>query len=184
MARFYEEFFMAEDIFDIVDANDTVIGSAPRSQVHKEGLKHRAAHVLIFSGEGEQRKILLQKRSMKKDLCAGKFTTSCSGHIDSGESYEIGVLRELREETGLVRSINQLEYIGKIPACMGTGEEFTAVYELFIDEATPLSFSPDEIDSFTWATLDEFAEMILNSPQDFTTSFLSVFGFYLSKKKI
>ena len=76
---------MTDDIFDIVDCDDNVIGSAPRSLVHARGLLHRSAHVLIFT-DSLPRKILLQKRSMLKDSNPGLYTTSCSGHIDSGEN--------------------------------------------------------------------------------------------------
>lgn len=43
---------MADDIFDIVDMSDGVVGNAPRSVVHANGLLHRASHVLMFRGEG------------------------------------------------------------------------------------------------------------------------------------
>jgi isopentenyldiphosphate isomerase len=55
---------MSEEIFDIVNERDEVIGRLPRSQVHREGRKHRAVHVLVFNARGE---IFLQKRSMAKD---------------------------------------------------------------------------------------------------------------------
>ena len=41
-----------EDIFDIVDSSDRVVGRAPRSEVHSKGLLHRASHVLMFKGRG------------------------------------------------------------------------------------------------------------------------------------
>ena len=65
---------MTDDIFDIVDCDDNVIGSAPRSLVHARGLLHRSAHVLIFT-DSLPRKILLQKRSMLKDSNPGLYTT-------------------------------------------------------------------------------------------------------------
>ena len=57
---------MSEEIFDVVDANDQVIGQQPRSEVHRLGLRHRAIHLLVFNAQGE---LFLQKRSMKKDAC-------------------------------------------------------------------------------------------------------------------
>jgi len=56
---------MSEEIFDVVDANDQVIGQQPRSEVHRLGLRHRAIHLLVFNAKGE---LFLQKRSMKKKL--------------------------------------------------------------------------------------------------------------------
>ena len=55
-------------------------------------------HVLVFNSRGE---IFLQKRSMTKDREPGKWDSSSSGHVDSGEDYDACAVRELREEIGL-----------------------------------------------------------------------------------
>ena len=89
---------MSEEIFDVVNERDKVIGQNPRSEVHARGLLHRAVHVLVFNSRGE---IFLQKRSMKKDRQPGVWDSSCSGHVDSGENYDETAVRELREELGL-----------------------------------------------------------------------------------
>ena len=54
-----------EEIFDVIDENNKVIGKATRKEVHAKGLLHRAVHILIVNSKGE---MLLQKRSMTKDL--------------------------------------------------------------------------------------------------------------------
>ena len=90
---------MAEEIFDIVNEHDEVIGQAPRREVHARGLWHRAIHVLVFNARGE---VFLPKRSMLKDTARGKWDSSTSGHVDRGEDYDATAVRELREEIGLV----------------------------------------------------------------------------------
>ena len=37
-----------EEMFDVVDRSDTVIGRASREEVHRDGLLHRSAHLLVF----------------------------------------------------------------------------------------------------------------------------------------
>ncbi len=91
---------MSEEIFDIVNDHDEVIGRLPRSKVHRDGLKHRATHVLVFNSRGD---VFLQKRSWKKDNSPGVWDSSASGHVDSGEEYDPCAVRELREELGLTR---------------------------------------------------------------------------------
>lgn len=88
---------MAEDIFDVVNERDEVIETKLRSVVHAQGLLHRAVHVFVFNSRGE---IFLQKRSMKKDRQPGVWDSSCSGHVDSGETYDETAVRELGEEWG------------------------------------------------------------------------------------
>ena len=89
---------VSEEIFDVVNEHDEVIGRRPRCEVHRLGLKHRAVHVLVFNSRGE---VFLQKRSMKKDTAAGLWDSSSSGHVDSGEEYDACAVRELGEEIGL-----------------------------------------------------------------------------------
>ncbi len=183
---------IGEDIFDIVDFSDNVVGKAARSEVHSKGLLHRAVHVLIFSKEGSyppfcqscssaklpEKKILLQKRSALKDLNPGMYTTSCSGHVDSGESYDESVLRELREETGISVVLGDLKKIGKIHACSETGNEFTFVYEMEVPVSQKFSFSPMEVDSFEWMEISKFEREISENPEKFTRSFVRVYFFW------
>ncbi|MDP7586167.1 MAG: NUDIX domain-containing protein, partial [Verrucomicrobiota bacterium] len=82
---------MGEEIFDVVDANDQVIGQKTRSEVHRLGLRHRAIHLLVFNAEGE---LFLQKRSTKKDCFPGTWDSSVSGHVDAGETYDACAQRE------------------------------------------------------------------------------------------
>src|ERR1700761_5785521 len=51
--RFTTQRNMPEEIFDVVNEKDEVIAQMPRSQVHREGHKHRAVHVLVFNRQGE-----------------------------------------------------------------------------------------------------------------------------------
>ncbi len=93
---------MSEEIFDVVDEDDHVVGQATRKEVHKQKLLHRVSNVFVFNSKGE---MLVQKRSLSKDEYPGRFTSSVSGHLDAGETYEQAALREMYEEVGLVAPI-------------------------------------------------------------------------------
>ena len=114
---------VSEDLFDVVNADDQVIGTEKRSVVHRTQLLHRSIHVFVFNAEG---KLYLQKRSLTKDSSPGKWVSSCSGHVDSGESYDMAALRELGEELGLFEPTDFLP-VFKEPACDQTGQEFVWV---------------------------------------------------------
>src|SRR5687767_10585870 len=104
---------MTEEIFDVVNERDEVVGRERRSEVHRTGLKHRATHVLIFNSRGE---IFLQKRSMKKDTHPGVWDSSASGHLDCGEDYDVCAAREVQEELGVTLATTP-ERVTKIDAC-------------------------------------------------------------------
>ena len=90
---------MKEEIFEIVNGEDEVIGCAPRKECHgNPSLTHRVAHVLVHNTAGE---LLLQKRSQSKFIQPGRWDTSVGGHLEPGEGYEQAALRELNEELGI-----------------------------------------------------------------------------------
>ena len=116
------------ELLPVVDDEDRQVGLAPRSQVHREGLLHRAVHVLLFDPEG---RLWLQRRSAAKDTHPGKWTSSAGGHVDPGEDYLCAAQRELREELGLTL---ELTYVGKAPAGEATQGEFTGVFRAQSDD--------------------------------------------------
>lgn len=57
-----------DEIFDVVDESDRVVGQATRAEVHRRRLLHRAVHIVVSDGRGN---VVLQKRSLAKDTCPG-----------------------------------------------------------------------------------------------------------------
>ena len=113
-----------EEMFDVVDRSDTVIGRASREEVHRDGLLHRSAHLLVFDDSG---RVLLQKRSMSKDRFPGRWDSSVSGHVDSGEDYDQCIVREAMEEIG-IRLESTPERLFKIDACEETDQELSLIH--------------------------------------------------------
>jgi len=98
---------MHEEIVTLVDHNDQIIGRAPRSQVRKQALIHRVTYILVFN-EAEQ--LLLQKRTLSKDLYPGYYDAAAGGVIIDGESYAVSAQRELYEELGIYASALQAHF--------------------------------------------------------------------------
>jgi isopentenyldiphosphate isomerase len=175
---------MAEEIFDVVNERDEVIGQAPRKEVHARGLRHRAIHMLVFNSRGE---VFLQKRSMKKDTAAGLWDSSSSGHLDSGEDYDACAVRELREEIGLdiagqtsaTRVPPALQKLFKIDACAETDAEFVWVYRCESDG--PFQLHPDEIERGDWFTPETVSSWVAERPQDFASAFRLVWKLFLTQ---
>ncbi len=153
-----------EDIFDVVNEDDEVIGREPRSVVHAKELRHRAAHVLVFNAAGE---IFLQLRSQTKDNNPGVWDSSCSGHVDAGESYAVAAERELMEEIGLLVE-EPLEPLFKIDACKETGQEFAWIYRT--QSEGPFELNPEEIDNGQWMSPDDLNTAMEKTPADFSPS--------------
>jgi 16S rRNA (adenine1518-N6/adenine1519-N6)-dimethyltransferase len=164
---------MSEEIFDVVDEHDRVVGQAPRSAVHARRLLHRAVHIFVFNSRGE---LLLQKRSALKDEYPLCYTSSASGHLSAGESYETAASRELEEELGLA---GELEWLAKFPAGPQTSQEHTVLYRTTSD-AVP-RIDPNEIDAISFHSLAEISEMIVRQPQTFSPCFVTLFEWYCGR---
>jgi 16S rRNA (adenine1518-N6/adenine1519-N6)-dimethyltransferase len=150
-----------EDIFDIVDVNDEVIGSAPRSEVHAKGQRHRAVHIFVFNSKGE---ILLQLRSASKDKHPGTWDTSCCGHVDSGETYDIAAGREFQEELG-PKTLPEFKSIGKCDPTEQTGQEFVTVYTCHCEG--PFTSCPKEIDQLRWISPTDMEREMNEVPETY-----------------
>lgn len=159
---------MSEEIFDVVNDRDEVIGKAPRAEVHRLGLQHRAVHVLVFNVRGE---LFLQKRSMSKDSCPGLWDSSASGHLDTGEAYDLGAVREVREELGL-KLLEPPRRLFKIPANMETGQEHVWVYRC--EAEGPFDLHPEEIDQGEWFTPEAVTKWMTEHPEEFAGALLVI----------
>jgi len=143
---------VSEELLDVVDAQDRVIGVKTRGEIHSRGLMHRAVHILLFNEAG---RVFLQKRSLSKDENPGLWDTSAAGHVDSGEDYLGCALREIHEELGIEAGPG-FEFLFKMEPCRATGNEHSKVFRYRHDG--PLRLHSGEIDDGAWLepkTLDE-----------------------------
>lgn len=166
---------MSEEIFDIVNERDEVIGQRPRREVHQLGLWHRAVHILVFNALGE---VFLQKRSMLKDTAKGKWDSSTSGHVDSGEDYDTSAVRELGEEIGLYVNTTP-KRLFKIDACKETGWEFCWIYRC--ESEGPFVLHPEEIETGAWFTPEAVTRWVEEKPLDFARAFVLIWKIYLQR---
>ncbi len=155
---------MPEEIFDVVNQGDEVVGRQTRSEVHRLGLMHRAVHVLVFNARGQ---VFLQKRSPKKDRQPGVWDSSASGHVDAGEEYDACAVRELREEIGLELN-GPPRRLFKLPASAQTDQEHVWVYRC--EAEGPFELDSDEIERGDWFAPDEVTRWMAERPQDFSSA--------------
>ena len=145
---------MQEEIFPIVNAEGEVIGSATRTECHAGTfILHPVVHLHIFNSAGE---LYLQKRVMTKKIQPGKWDTAVGGHVDYGENVGDALLRETREELGVVDFTP--EFIMKYSFRSSVEAELVYIYRCIYDGG----FDPDpsEVDEGRFWTLDEIRKNI------------------------
>lgn len=145
---------MNEELFPIVNERGETVGSAPRSVCHDgvSHLLHPVVHLHIVSRDGGR--VLLQKRSMDKDVQPSKWDTSVGGHVDYGECVREALMRESREELGVDAS--SAEAVGRYVWTSPKEHELVNVNLLRVDEDDiKVNFDPVEIDEVRFWSLDE-----------------------------
>ncbi len=160
---------MMDEMLDIVNDADQVVGQATRSDAHRKRLMHRATHIMLTNSAHQ---IFMQLRSKTKDTNPGLWDTSAAGHVDAGESYEACAVRELEEELGVVVTVDRLIEIGRLPPTPINGFEFVRIYTVSSDD--PITLEASEIDDGKWVTHAELEHWLCKSPEAFASSFTTI----------
>lgn len=171
LTRCYDDFSevpaqSGEELFDVVDERNEVVGQETRAKVHAENLKHRAVHVLVVNGKSE---VLLQQRSRLKDVQPGKWGTSVAGHLDTGESYEEAARRELGEELGIEDEELPLKLVGELLPSEENGWEFIQLFVTVYSGA--VRFPANEVAAVEWMGQEVLRNWLTRRPEDFTGGF-------------
>lgn len=133
-----------KELLEIVDSTGKVLGTAERSELHADpSLIHRVVHVLVFNNNGE---LLLQKRSMNKDVAPGKWDTSVGGHVNPGEDIITAANREMEEELGI--SAQRLDFLYTYLFANHRESELVSTFSCIHDGS--FHFNKDEIDELAF----------------------------------
>ena len=96
------------ELIDIVDENNKLTGQVEeRWEAYNKGLWRRGVSCWIMNKKGE---ILLQKRTANKWRNPNKWAKT-GGQVDSGETVEEAIFREVKEELGIQIAKEQIKVI-------------------------------------------------------------------------
>lgn len=155
---------------DIVDEEGNPTGeTVERTRAHREGIRHRTAHVWLARKQEGKIQILLQKRSRIKDSHPGCYDMSSGGHIPAGVEYLPSAIRELREELGVDAAEEELVCCGTRKFCWRGefyGEPFIdhQVSRVYLLWKNPGEFhlQESEVEEVLWMDFDECLEAVEN----------------------
>lgn len=146
---------MSEEILDLVDEHDQVIGQLSRREVHEKGLHNfRAAHGLVVNKEG---KIWIPRRTATKKLHPNALDYSVAGHVEAGETYEASFIRETGEELNIDLSVVPWRLLGTLTPSEGA-YCFQTVYEIQYDSEPP--YNPEDFSEANWMSPQEIIDRI------------------------
>lgn len=141
------------EYLDIIDANNNVIGTAPKPDIYAKQLPHRIAHVWLFNDEGKLAVAMRAKEVSYKPL---HWSSTAAGHVSAGESVLEAAYRELMEECEIKTDLELKDtvwYEGApgfkkiLGLCEGRYQK-------------PINIHNAEVDRVEFFSLDEIRELI------------------------
>lgn len=170
----------SQEILDIVDKDDRVIGQASRQEIHNKALLHRSVNMLLF----RNREIFLQKRSKDKKSFPSIWDLSCAEHVLSGETYQEAAVRGFWEELGIkvtverIREVHSQDNSYFIEGNKVVDIELVELYKTeYLGE---IKLDPVEVMEGIFLSIPDIKKMVRKNSSQFTPWFLDEWKF-LSK---
>jgi len=137
-----------EELVDLIDEQDQVIGWARRKRVRKENLLHRGVGILCLDPTG---RIYVHRRTTTKDVFPGMYDMFVGGVVGKGESRDLAATREIAEELGISGPIPEplcrYLYIGPL------NRSLVAVYKVVWDGK--ISHQVEEVEWGSYMSIEE-----------------------------
>lgn len=166
---------MEDELIDVVDENENIIQTLPKSAVRKQNLLRRGGDFIVFNREG---KVLIHKRAAQKVDEPNRWDFLTGGWVLSGESPEQAAIRELKEEVGI--KVDAPEFILKFrfKNAQTNSNNLVYVYKITTDEKiTP---QKEEIAEYEWVRVQDLPHLMKERP--FTSE--SIFLYKNDREKL
>lgn len=161
------------ELFDLIDRDDTVVGTTDKKTAHANGDLHRVSAVFVFNQAGE---LYIQVHGSD-----GKWDHSVGGHVSKGETYAQAAKREAEEELGITQPLTEL-------AVSLTGDEYPEMQHMFglyeCIVGPDWKFVPnEEVKEIFPMTIEAIRQAMIDEPHDrFTRGFRITMAEYVRQK--
>ena len=162
------------ELVDIVDENNNLTGQVEeRWLAFEKGLWRRTVSCWIMNEKGE---VLLQKRAGEKRRNPNKWAKT-GGQVDSGETVEEAIFREVKEELGIEIPKEQIK-IDSIYKSDDKNRRFAYNYIFVVNyKIEDYVLQKEEVADVKYFTIEELEEIRKNNDLNYTFSNWSIEDF-------
>ncbi|MGY2895816.1 NUDIX hydrolase [Deinococcus sp. UYEF24] len=144
---------IADELLDLVNDQDEVIGTVWRSEVFAQDVVHtRGINASLVSSAGQ---LWIPRRSLSKSRWPGAYDM---GVGRAGESYAQTLFREAQEELNLDLKALPWRELVRFSPLTSRLSSFQRVYEIRMDDVP--EFNPDDYSGGEWTTPSELRQRI------------------------
>ena len=176
LARCAENSPHFNEIISLVNDQDEVVCSHWRAYPKPKGCYTQIGATFVLNNENQ---LVLQRSSKRKFKHPDKWTFSSGGHISAGETYEVGALRELKEELG-IDGVAHSE-IGVIRAEKENGQKGAFYHVFLVYHNGPYDIDTRETQGIQAFDISNLKTLIQKNAEEFNPTFLKAFCLFCEK---
>ncbi|SOV18245.1 nucleoside diphosphate hydrolase, putative [Plasmodium sp. gorilla clade G2] len=131
-----------------------------RKIMRKDNLWHRSTSILVFTKIGQEYFIYIHKRSKIKDYCPSYYSIGFGGVLSANEDFLQNAVKELHEESGILKKPEQLIDLGLIKCDTGYAKAFVQCYVTFIPPDFQTVPQLNEVEFITRVSINDFDKFL------------------------
>ncbi|MGH3359002.1 MAG: NUDIX hydrolase [Nocardioidaceae bacterium] len=158
-----------DEVVQLYDGRGRPDGTAPRSRVRAENLRHGATGVVVRDRHG---RIYVHRRTDTKDVYPGLHDCCAGGVILADEDPDDSARREIAEELGVTGG--DLRRIGVSRYADAYTNYVAFQYEVTYDG--PIRWQPEEVAWGVWMTVEELAARLADPDWPFVPDSRALVG--------
>ena len=149
---------MNDELLDLVNDNDMVIGCAFRSEIYaKKKNNFRVVNLFIENSAGQ---LWIPRRTAVKKIYPLGLDASMGGHVACGETYAQALARELKEELDIDLAMATYQFLGHLTPHQHDVSAFMQVYKIAQD--TVPHFNTNDFVEYYWLSPQELLARLNN----------------------
>ncbi len=148
----------------IVNENDELIEYKDKKDRNPKEIC-RVSALWITAPNGD---ILLAQRSFKKKDAPGLWGPAVAGTVEEGETYESNIIKEAKEEIGLV---DLKPVLGPKIRRSTTHEYFSQWFTVTVASDYPFVKQDEEVEEIKWFSVEELDKLFKEKPEIFLPKF-------------
>ena len=153
------------ELIDVVNENNELIGQIEeRWTAYEKGLWRRTVSCWIMNKNGD---ILLQKRTANKRRNPNKWAKT-GGQVDSGESVEEAIFREVKEELGIEIPQEQIKVV-EIRKSDDKNKRFAYNFIFVVNyKINEYTLQKDEVAEVKYVSIEDMENLKKNDDTNYT----------------
>lgn len=155
------------ELVEVLDEQGVYTGAtAPRAEVHAQGLWHATVHIYTYRIVENHIELLVHLRSTSKDLYPNTWDPVLGGHIQAGRTALQTVVEELNDEIGIQISTTDVIVGPILKIDKGLDKEFNHIFAYPLPVDAILHFKDQEVQKVRWMKFDDILQSIQTSPSE------------------